>query len=258
MSPNRPKPESLLDSASDYFGALRWRAANALTASLSPEERSRLLERLDPDGHGLSKKEPTADNVAASVAAAAPIHPPVPRQSSSNHVPTVSIAEAVAAARAQEAQLHMEKWEREKERLIQEAEKAAYERVESSLAIQKRRMAFEAWKKSVEKSQQQNQTQASSPLQQQQPTPDIQEALVSDESSSSLVSHPILGPAVADLGHKRIHLVSAQALSAIPVWRKQRIYRHGRAKSMASDKLKTMHLGLPGIIGIYEVRLAFP
>ena len=66
--------------------------------------------------------------------------------------------------------------------------------------------------------------------------------------------HPILGPCLLDLGAKRIHLVSAQTLSTISVWKKQRVYRHFRAKSMATDKLKTLSLGLPGVIGIYEVR----
>jgi hypothetical protein len=64
--------------------------------------------------------------------------------------------------------------------------------------------------------------------------------------------HPILGPVVSDLGYKRIHLVPAEKLAAIPVWKKQRIYRHDRAKVMAADKLKTLHLGLPGVICIHE------
>ena len=64
--------------------------------------------------------------------------------------------------------------------------------------------------------------------------------------------HPVLGPVIADLGYKRVHLVPATTLGTIPVWRRQRVYRHDRAKAMAADKLKTKHLGLPGVICIHE------
>jgi len=64
--------------------------------------------------------------------------------------------------------------------------------------------------------------------------------------------HPILGPVLIDFGYKRIHTVSAETLATIPVWKKQRIYRHNRAKAMAQDKLKTLHLGLPGVICVHE------
>ena len=65
-------------------------------------------------------------------------------------------------------------------------------------------------------------------------------------------AHPILGPCLLDLGYKRLHVVSTEALTAIKVWEKQRIYRHDRAKAMATDKLKTLRLGLPGVIGLHE------
>jgi hypothetical protein len=73
------------------------------------------------------------------------------------------------------------------------------------------------------------------------------------ENTMPLVEpHPILGSCLLDLGYKRVHVVSATALAAIPVWKEQRIYRHDRAKAMATDKVKTMHLGMPGVIGLYE------
>ena len=75
---------------------------------------------------------------------------------------------------------------------------------------------------------------------------------VKQEAMAKLGDHPILGPVIADLGSKRLHVVTAEALAAVPVWKKQRTYRHARAKEMASDKMKTLHLGLPGVIGIYE------
>jgi len=70
----------------------------------------------------------------------------------------------------------------------------------------------------------------------------------SDESSI----HPVLGPVVSELGYKRIHLVSSGKLGTIPIWKKQRNYNHSRAKAMAADKKKSMHLGFPGIICLHE------
>ena len=64
--------------------------------------------------------------------------------------------------------------------------------------------------------------------------------------------HPILGPLVSDLGYKRIHLSSSSKLVKIPIWKKQRSYQHNRAIAMAADKAKTMHLGFPGVICLYE------
>jgi hypothetical protein len=65
-------------------------------------------------------------------------------------------------------------------------------------------------------------------------------------------AHPILGPVIQDLGYNRIHLLSAGKLGTIPIWKKQRIYRHERAKAMVEDKWKSMPLGLPGVICLHE------
>ena len=64
--------------------------------------------------------------------------------------------------------------------------------------------------------------------------------------------HPVLGQLVCDLGYKRLYLTSARALSAIPVWEKQRVYRHDRAKIMAADKVKKKDGNLPGVIALHE------
>jgi hypothetical protein len=158
-----------------------------------------------------------------------------------------SIAEAVAAARAEEAQRQGDKWERERERIIQEAEEAARARVESDLSIQKHRIEFEKWKHQVE-AERASETHTISSVNPQEDfeSPDTVAPQTLPET------HPILGPCVLDLGYKRIYTVSASALANIPVWKKQRIYRHDRAKVMALDKQKTMHLGVPGIIGLHE------
>jgi hypothetical protein len=200
---------SLFDSANGYFSALRWSAANALTSSLPEDERNQLLQKLGPKLEDKPNEEEST-------------------------VPQRSIDEAVAAARAQEAEIHSEKWEIGKEKLLADAEAAARARVESDLMIQKRQLAFEAWKRDLER----------------------EKGQAASTEEEQVGNHPILGPILLDLGHKRIHVASAKALASIPVWKKQRVYRHERAKTMVSDKLKTLHLGLPGIIGIYEVSIA--
>ncbi len=155
----------------------------------------------------------------------------------------------MAAAKAKEAARYAEKWEREKDKLLAEAEAAARRRVQSDLEIQRRAIAFEAWKQNLEREKNAEANAGTAAA--------VETSSKLDESTAEdvLGEHPILGPVLADLGYKRIHLTSSRALAAIPVWKKQRIYRHGRAKTMASDKMKTLHLGLPGVIGIFEVRM---
>ena len=228
QSSNAPRPSSsssIFGSANDYFAALRWKAANALTSSLPEEERGQLLEKLEPSiRERPSKKEEEEQQ----------------QEEEERTVPEISIGEIVAATKAQEAQ----KWEQEKENLIAAAEEAARKRIESDLVIQKRQLAFEAWKQDLEREKQMNTTTTTAAA--------ATTTVDTPKQDNELSEHPILGPVLADFGKKRIHVVSAQSLAAIPVWKKQRTYRHGRATTMAKDKLKTLHLGLPGIIGLYE------
>ncbi len=151
-----------------------------------------------------------------------------------------SIGEAVAEARAAEAQQQAQRWEREKDKLMAEAEAAAKARVESDILIQQRRMGLERWKQDLAREQETEKT--------------IPVATTQANTKASVAAHPILGELVADFGYKRVYVSSASALASIPVWEKQRIYRHDRAKTMAADKLKTPHLGLPGVISLHEVR----
>jgi len=236
--PSSSSPSALIDGrVTDFFSSMRWKAANALTASLSPDERDRLLERIQQperrEAMTMQQQQQRRDGEEAPLVA------------------ENSIAEAVAAARAQEARRQQEKWNEEKESILEQARLAAEARVESELAVQKQRAeAFRQWQRDVDlermelQQQQQEATEANGSVGQQQ-----------KQQQQQQQEHPVLGPVVADLGYKRVHLVSARALSAIPVWKKQRIYRHDRAKLMAADKLKTLHLGMPGIIGLHEVRV---
>lgn len=74
---------------------------------------------------------------------------------------------------------------------------------------------------------------------------------ISNRTSSTEI-HPVLGPIISDLGYKRIHLVSSGKLGTVPVWNKNRIYRNDRARAMALRKMKSMHLGFPGVICVHE------
>ncbi|CAJ1903008.1 unnamed protein product [Cylindrotheca closterium] len=213
---------SLFDSAGGYFNSLRWKAANALTASLPEAERNQLLERMEP------KKESQNS------------------QSSEREGPTVperSIDEIIAATKAEEAAKYEKRWVNTKEQLQKEAEEAALKRAENDIALQKRKLAFEAWQKNLEREMESASAAATTPT---------NVTSVKEEVLARLGDHPILGPVLVDLGSKRLHLVTAEALAAVPVWKKQRTYRHQRAKEMANDKMTTLHLGLPGIVGIYE------
>jgi len=136
-----------------------------------------------------------------------------------------SIGEAVAQAVAKEASTE-NLLEEERKEIWRKAEKAAMERVQSDFLIKERQLALERWKKELE-----------------------EEKRLEEKGNDP---HPILGPVLIDLGYKRIHVAKAEALASVPVWEKQRVYRHDRAKNMASDKMKTTDLGLPGIITLHE------
>lgn len=226
----------MFESANELFSSLRWKAANALTLSLSEEERQRLLARIHP-----SAATKDAESSAAATAA------PKPEAVSSK-----SIAEAVAAARLEEAQKHETKWKAEREQLLAEADRAARARVESELATQQRRMQFEQWQKAVEAERRSMVNQSTTTMNAVEPVT-VEAQVVQETSSLSEDHHPILGPMVKDLGTKRLYLVSADTLENIPVWEKQRTFRPDRAKSMAQDKMKTLHLGWLGAIVLHEV-----
>lgn len=206
-------------SVGDYFSSLRLKAANAITSNLPDEERNQLLDNILRNGGAspIDDDEPDEDDAVS-------------------YEP--SIDEAIAATKIKEAERYEEKWEREKEELVAEAEKAARARIESDIEIKKRQIAFEQWKAELERAK-------------------VQEEQVDESSNETeaeeVSEHPVLGPIVADLGYKRVHLASSVNLATIPIWKKQRIFRHGRAMNMASEKMKTLSMGLPGVIGIFEV-----
>lgn len=197
------------------FSSLRWKAATDLTESLPKEDRSSMLRKLDA------------------------VDETVPEKKASDIKPT--IGEAIAAAKLSELQRLQSKWDQDKDALMAEAEAAARARIENDLKIQERRLALEQWTMKLE-----NEKRAGGQM----------STAVSASATSTHTErpseHPLLGAAVVDLGYKRVHLVSAKALATIPVWKEQRIYRHDRAKAMAKDKMKSLHLGMPGVIVLHE------
>mmetsp|Transcript_32957 Transcript_32957/g.54425 ORF Transcript_32957/g.54425 Transcript_32957/m.54425 type:complete len:411 (-) Transcript_32957:25-1257(-) len=208
---------SSTSSVMDMFINLRWRAAEVLTNGLSPEEKAQLLGTLD--GVGATRKEDDPENNDDST------------------IIQQTIGEAVAAARMEESQRQTSKWEKERESLLREAEAAARARVESDLLVQERRvLAMGRWQKELSAEEQASAISGATTI----------------TSTTSSIAHPILGAVVVDLGYKRVYQVSAAILASIPVWKKQRVYRHDRAKVIATDKMKTLPLGMPGIVVLHE------
>lgn len=221
LSSASSSPSSAL---SDIFSTLRWKAAELLTSGLSPEKKALLISKLDVV---VPRDQTMAGDQNYSV---------------TDDDTQKTIGEAVAAARMAEAKRQQSKWEAEREFLLKNAEEAARARVESELIVQERRLAMLRWQKELEAEN----------------TPtvggDTTTTTTTTSASADAEAHPTLGPVVADMGYKKIYQVSARTLATIPVWKKQRSYRHDRAKVIAADKMKTLHFGLPGILVLHEVR----
>ena len=220
-----------LSTSTSIFDNIKLKIASALTSSLSPTDRDRLLKSLNinvsgQDQHNLDTQQEE-----------------ILQQGKINN----SIGEAVAAAIAKEAAKNKTLSEKQKDDIWKQAEKATMERVKNDLLIQERRLAMERWQKELEAEKKRVAQEEITAL---APVPTAAAMVEGDRNED--MHHPILGPIVVDLGYKRIHLASAQALSSIPIWEKQRVYRHDRAKGMASDKMKSLELGLPGIIALHE------
>lgn len=193
---------SFLDTASDIIAALRWKAAHALTSSMSGDERFKLFERLDAT-KGKAEEQPPQHEKDTTTS----------KEEMEQQIQN-TIAEAVATARAQEAQRNKEEWQLQRGYFLKEAEEAARQRVESDLAIQQRRLQFEEWQQRVALEKQKMKDHDSHPA-------IITATEVESVDDKSSMEHPILGPCILDLGYKRVHVVAAEALTSIPIWEKQ-------------------------------------
>lgn len=279
---------------SDFFVALRWGAANALTAALPEDQRKVLLERMDPEPpkyllmqqqqqqtaklnqqqqQQQMKLSNTTNNATASsnTTATALISTNATKakdddddgkedDTTSDKLLLIknSINEAVAVAVAVTSQRE-NNWDQDKAQILAMAQDAATQRVATDLAIQKQRLETEQMQLQLEEEEAARQEALEKELAvaelsgSKNETSGVATAAALDTSGyQNLPEHPVLGKTIQDLGYKRMHLVPAELLATIPVWKKQRIYRHERAKAMAADKLKTLHLGLPGVICLHE------
>lgn len=130
-----------------------------------------------------------------------------------------------------------ERMQLELEAMKQQMQRKEEERIQKEREEHERELAFERWKENAAREQQQLK---------------VEDVKQQEETSNNNAHHPILGPQIAHLPYKRIHLTSAATLASLPVYEKQRAYRHDRATNMAKDKKKTLWMGIPGVISLME------
>ena len=200
-----------------------------------------------------------------------------------------SINEAIVSAQAREASLQhqstVEKnsandslpsdWIERQKQIEKEVEKRTLEKAQERMKLElmaikeqwkrkegerrkkeeeerQREVAFSKWQENVDR---ERQREGGATTTRNEITIDDDQISKNRESSintTKLTHHPILGRQVAHLPYKRIHLTSASTLASLPVYEKQRAYRHDRAQVMAKDKKKTLWMGIPGVISLME------
>ncbi|EED92143.1 predicted protein [Thalassiosira pseudonana CCMP1335] len=165
-------------------------------------------------------------------------------------------AEWLAKQKQLEAEIEERALEKAKERMqlellaMQEQFKRKEEEQQKNMEIERqRKVAFEQWQNTVAKEREQEEHKSELEITSNQDA--LDEASV-DATTLKQPHHPILGPQLAHLSYKRIHLTPAATLASLPVYEKQRSYRHDRAQVMAKDKKKTLWMGVPGIISLME------
>jgi hypothetical protein len=229
---------------SDIFSVLRWKAAELLTTGMSAHEKSLLMDSLDVTRQHQQQPSENLEEISKSTQ----------HEYDSKEFLQKTVGEAVAEARLEEAKRQQGKWEAEREALLKNAEDAARARIESDLIIQHRRLALRRWEAELEAAQKEQDDRSKEMA---RTDTDMEKEKLSTKSSESVHGtdndHPLLGPVILDLGYKKVYQASARILSSIPVWKKQRLYRHDRAKIIATEKMKSPHLGLPGIVVLHEV-----
>ena len=215
--------------AQSYINNIRLKIATTLTSTMEENDRQQLFSNLNID-----IPKDTSQTIADEI-----------QNDEIEQTQEVkpSIGEAVAAALAKEASKQKTLQEQERNAIFEQAEQAAMERVKNDLLVQERKLALQRWQKELEEEQKDDSVHSSNGQQQRK-----------EEEEEE---HPVLGKVVMDFGYKRLHVMSTKKLAAVPIWEKQRVYRHERAKNMAKDKLKSMELGLPGVVALHEVRTSY-
>lgn len=219
--PSSSSPSTLLKTASSILSNLHLKIASSLTTSLQPKDREKLLQSLNIQLSNEDHSELEKDR----------------REDEEQGLINKTIGQAVAAAVANEASTKKKSLtDQERDEIWKRAEEATLERLKHEALLKDQKLI----------------SSTSDHVHEDVPLDALESMTEKAAPSDDLHHHPILGPTLVDLGYKRIHLASAQTLSAIPIWERQRIYRHDRAKAMAQDKLKSMELGLPGVISLHE------
>ena len=240
--PKNNSKTNVMDFAQSYINSIRLKIAKTLTSSMEEQDRQQLFTSLNIQ----NKSERKEINNGGSTSQ----HE---EEQEKQKEKSLSIGEAVAAALAKEASKQKSLLEQEKIAIFEQAEKAALERVQNDLLIKERKLALLRWKKELEE---EKKAELAIHANNNNAVNDNVIVGEEEEKKGEVDVHPILGKVIMDFGYKRIHVISCKKLAAIPIWEKQRVYRHDRAKVMAKDKLKSMELGLPGVVALHEVSIA--
>lgn len=145
-----------------------------------------------------------------------------------HHQSTKEGGEGVANATRQQQQLE----QKIEERAIKKAEER--HKLELALVEEKLRKAAEAEKERIRKLDMEHKRELKFAKWQEEASREKKEkrSTYAETSDPALDDHPILGRQIAHLQTKRLYLTSASTLASLPVYEKQRAYRHERAKVM--------------------------
>lgn len=214
------------------------RVAHAITSTLSKDSLSELhmsmsSKLMEADSH----RSHSIDEAIVSAQAR-----------EAHHQSTKEGGEGVANATRQQQQLE----QKIEERAIKKAEER--HKLELALVEEKLRKAAEAEKERIRNLDMEHKRELKFAKWQEEASREKKEKRSTYEETSdpALDDHPILGRQIAHLQTKRLYLTSASTLASLPVYEKQRAYRHERAKVMAKDKKTSLWMGVPGVISLAE------
>ena len=250
----------------DYFHDFRRKAAQTVVSALPKNEQQLLLDKLQlgRGGGGVPKRNTENNEKPNSIAETIAV---TQLQKLETEIQEAK-AKAAAAVKEEVEETKMQakyekKLELAREKILEEAEIAVRNRMVNDIELQKRKLQFEQWKQQLEKEKEQERekvvkTKMTTEEKVAQINDNDEEVEKQEINETEQDHHPILGKCLYDFGYKRLHLVSSLDLGSIPVWKEQRTYRHARSQIMANDKMKTLQLfGMPGIIGLVEVRIYY-
>ena len=252
----------------DYFHDFRRKAAQTVVSALPKNEQQLLLDKLQlGGGEGIPKKNTDNNDQDKKPNSIAETIAVTQLQKVETEIQEAK-AKAAAAVKEEVEETKMQakyekKLELAREKILEEAEIAVRNRMVNDIELQKRKLQFEQWKQQLEKEKEQERekvvkTKMTTEEKVTQINDNDEEVEKQEINETEQDHHPILGKCLYDFGYKRLHLVSSLDLGSIPVWKEQRTYRHARSQIMANDKMKTLQLfGMPGIIGLVEVRICF-